>query len=110
MSPYKERQLIGRRIKTIAQLENLHLEDLSEVPSEKQVRGSIKPIVQAYLELQLKKGRLGKITELQLFCVIKEIMERVNAEKEYRKRTLKEILEELRSKSGKGNGVMVGNE
>lgn len=100
MRPLRERKLLERRITTIAQLENLHLEDLSEVPSEKQVRGSIEPIVKAYLELQLKKGRLGEITELQLFCVIKEIMGRVNNEKEYRKRKLKEILEELQIQSG----------
>ena len=102
----KTYRLLNLGITTIYQLENLCLEDLSEVPSEKQVIGSIEPIVLAYFELQLKKGRLGEITALQLISIIKEIMGRFKKESDYRRRTLKEILEELQ----KQNGINVGEE
>lgn len=111
MRPHKERQLRGRGINTIDQLEKIPLEELAVIPSwKKEARESVEVIVQAYLKLQVKKGGLDQITELQLVCEIREILERCYKEREYKKRTLKEIFEELQSKSGKEDGVMFGDE
>ena len=109
LSLYKERELRGRKINTIAELENIPLEDLAVIPRwKKEARESIEVIVQAYFKSQVKKGRLGQITELQLVHEIKEILERCYKEREYKKRTLKEILEELQSQSGIDEGVING--
>ena len=109
MRPLRERKLLERRITTIAELENIPLEDLAVIPIwKKEARESIEVIVQAYFKSQVKKGRLGQITELQLVHEIKEIFERCYKEREYKKRTLKEILEELQSKS-REDGVMTGD-
>ena len=57
MRPHKERQLRGRGIKTIAQLEKIPLEELAVIPRwKKEARESVEVIVQAYLKLQVKKG------------------------------------------------------
>lgn len=82
-------------------MEDLPLEELSSQPWRKQVLESIDRIVQAYFNWQLKNGIVGENTELQLVCAIKKGMEQFKLESSDRRRTLKEILRELQSKSVK---------
>lgn len=98
MTWHRERQLGEWGITTIAKLETIPLGELVLIPSwRKEAQKAIETIVQLYLRLQVKKGRLGQITELQLVHEISKILEKWYEEGEYKKRTLKEILEELQS-------------